>query len=131
MNDVRYLELLATHKLPLHLVAARGAVWQQDNASPHKSRHATDFLDLLGFAEVLEWPAHSPDFSPIEVVWRDMGAALGAGGPARLEDLSERLTELWFACSSASRLQRHLSRCVLNMQRSALAGFSNSYAMAT
>ncbi|GBN17918.1 hypothetical protein AVEN_222393-1 [Araneus ventricosus] len=43
-----------------------GAIFQQDNARPHTSRVAQDFLRHV---QTLPWPARSPDLSPIEHVW--------------------------------------------------------------
>ncbi|GFV98503.1 transposable element Tcb2 transposase [Trichonephila clavipes] len=40
--------------------------FQQDNARPHTTRVAQDFLRHF---QTLPWPAHSPDSSPVEHVW--------------------------------------------------------------
>ena len=41
---------------------------QQDNARPHVSKMTTAFLESR--IKTLKWPAHSPDLSPIENVWK-------------------------------------------------------------
>ncbi|GBM00744.1 hypothetical protein AVEN_150911-1 [Araneus ventricosus] len=43
-----------------------GAIFQQDNARPHTSRIAQDFLRHV---QTLPWPARSPYLSPTEHVW--------------------------------------------------------------
>ena len=43
-------------------------VFQQNNAPVHKSEVVRNFL-AQEQGEVLDWPAYSPDLSPIEIIW--------------------------------------------------------------
>ncbi|GFV64621.1 transposable element Tcb1 transposase [Trichonephila clavipes] len=66
-----------------------GAVFQQDNARPHVAKTVKSYLDSQQ-VQLLPWPAHSPDMSPIEHVWDIVGRRLARDlRPVSLTD------ELW------------------------------------
>ncbi|GFW08130.1 DDE_3 domain-containing protein [Trichonephila clavipes] len=66
LTGQRYVDdILRPHVGPF-LNGLPGAIFQQDNARPHTARVAQDFLRHF---QTLPWPAHSPDWSPVEHVW--------------------------------------------------------------
>ena len=56
----------------------RGSVFQQDNARPH-CRSAL-YLGKRG-VKVLDWPARSPDLSPVETIWSWLRREVAATAP--------------------------------------------------
>ena len=132
-------------------------VFQQDGARVHTSHaaieHLRAFFDVAGWSLVAPvvwpcslvctagmvdmfsqhdpWPAHSPDFNPIEMVWMAMCQALNRRQHAELnaarwkaaihEAWKEVVTpELWDSC---------LNRVKLNMQSAVAQNGDNKYKM--
>ncbi|GFU36496.1 transposable element Tcb1 transposase [Trichonephila clavipes] len=66
LTGQRYVDnILLPHGVPF-LNCLPGAIFQQDNVRPHTARVVQDFLRHF---QTLPWPAHSPEFFPVEHVW--------------------------------------------------------------
>ena len=69
IDSKKYIALLEDHILPyIENKFGKESMLQQDNARPHVSKMTTAFLESR--IKTLKWPAHSPDLSPIENVWK-------------------------------------------------------------
>ena len=97
LNAVRYRdEILSPVVLPFIRQRGFNDVFQQDNARCHVARICTDFLEE-NHIRVLPWPALSPDLSPIEHLWDQLGRRVRErdNPPETLQGLRLALTEEW------------------------------------
>lgn len=70
-------------------------VLQHDNARPHTARVTQDFLRQNN-VQVLDWPARSPDLSPIEHLWDCLGRKVRRRNDVNnLRDLERALHQEW------------------------------------
>ena len=68
---------------------------QQDNARPHVARHTRAVLGQLNIP-TLDWPARSPDLSPIEHLWDDLGRRIRERHDVtNVRELEDALHEEW------------------------------------
>ncbi|GFS74345.1 transposable element Tcb2 transposase [Trichonephila clavipes] len=80
-----------------------GAIFQQDNARPHTTRAAQDFLRHF---QTLPWPARFPDLSPVEHVWEQLKRQMPSCHS--VHDLELVVHDLWV------HLPRDNMRCLIN-----------------
>lgn len=97
MNSEGYQEILENFLIPFmdrwpHLEL----VFQQDNASVHVSTSTRQWFASKNLP-LLEWPAKSPDLSPIENVWSMLARAVYANGRQfnTIIDLKKAIIEEW------------------------------------
>ena len=69
-------------------------LFQQDNAWPHSAQVTTAWLRRHR-VRVLDWPACSPDLSPIENVWRIMKMGIRQRQPRTVEQLKSCIHQEW------------------------------------
>ncbi|XP_065640447.1 transposable element Tcb2 transposase [Hydra vulgaris] len=89
MNQHQYIDILQNTVFP----SASALFWQlnsfffqHDNAPCHKAKTVTDFLRRSQVA-VLDWPAQSPDFTPIENLWSVTAKNIEGKRPSNLNSL--------------------------------------------
>ncbi len=89
MNAERYIKVLEQHMLP-----SRWCVFQQDNAKPHTAAITTAWLRSRR-VQVLNWPAYSPDPSPIENTWCIIKLKMCQRRPQTLQQLETYIRQEW------------------------------------
>lgn len=90
-----YREQILSTVLPELKAATKGGrrVFQQDGAAAHAG--GLEWLQSKGVSVLsVPWPAHSPDMSPIEMLWSSMARAVSEMGPFSAADL-ERFVNQW------------------------------------
>ena len=110
----RYIdEVLEPVVVPFLHNNADVTLFQQDNARPHSARVTMDFLRQNN-VQVLPWPAFSPDLSPIEHLWDQLGRRVfdGRHHIHTRQQLFQALTREWEAI-----LQYRIQRLIRSMRR--------------
>lgn len=72
----------------------RSYTFQQDNAKPHTSRVTTAWF-RRNRIKPMQWPANSPDLSPIENIWRYLKRKINQRRPKNVKQLEQYLKEEW------------------------------------
>lgn len=97
MTARRYIDdVLRPELVPLLRRQRHVRVFQQDNAKAHTARITSAYLRQQG-VNLLDWPSRSPDLSPIEHVWDELGRRVRRRQrpPQTLDELRTALQEEW------------------------------------
>ncbi len=96
MNAEKYIKVLEQHMLPsrCRLFQGRPCVFQQDNAKPHTAAITTAWLRSRR-VRVLNWPACSPDLSPIEKFWCIIKRKIRQRRPQTFQQLEIYIRQEW------------------------------------
>ena len=94
-----YAGLIRTHVHPTMEAMFDGvdnALFQDDNAPPHRSRLAQEQFDVCNI-ERMDWPPYSPDLNPIENLWNLIKKQLKSreNRPRNVADLQAALEQIW------------------------------------
>ncbi len=94
MNAERYMKVLEQHMLPSRwrLFQGRPYVFQKDNAKPHTAAITTAWLRSRRVR--MNWPACSPDLSPIENIWHIIKWKIRQRRPQTLQQLETYLARM-------------------------------------
>ncbi|KAG3108305.1 hypothetical protein PI124_g12577 [Phytophthora idaei] len=112
-----YIRTVSEYMLPFaHLHYGLDYIYQQDNASIHRSHLTKDFFEEEDIT-MLNWPARSPDLNPIENVWSMMARYVYANGRQydNVASPTGAILETWEAIE-----QSYLNKLVASMQDAAL-----------
>ena len=110
----RYIsDVLEEHAIPFIEQHPNHRIFQHDNARPHSANITSDYLRDQGVS-VLPWPAFSPDLSPIEHLWDQLGRRVcERETPPRTRQ--ELINELRVECDRIQ--QRNIQTLIMSMRR--------------
>lgn len=120
MDTDNYLSTLnATLIEPMKIFYPDGYFFQQDNAPAHRAKKTKDWLRHNDI-NLIEWPANSPDLSPIENVWGVIKREISKQQPKNYEDLQEKIKSLWlkyapgFVGDMTCTMRKRIDACLAN-----------------
>ena len=88
-------------------------IYQQDNATIHKSRIVNDYFKEHNW-NVMKWPAQSPDINPIENLWTECDKHVKAKMPRTLDELEKAMIESWNMISARRCADLYVYMFILN-----------------
>lgn len=99
MDANQYVSILEDHMLPSleeSGIPEEEVIFQQDNDPKHTSKKAQKWMEVNNIS-LLDWPAQSPDISPIEHQWVHLKKELAKyeRAPKGVWELWERVKEVW------------------------------------
>ena len=113
LNSQRYFnEMMRPMVLPLLRQIGQGAMFQDDNARPHRGHIVNDFMQVKNIKR-MDWPANSPDLNPVESLWDELGGRTYRDNPPQtIPQLRHRLAQEWQNIPQAT-----IRRCVGSMRK--------------
>ena len=96
LNSQRYVdEVMRPIVLPNLRQIGQGAVFQDDNARPHRGHIVNDFVSVNNINR-MDWPANSPNLIPIENLWDELGRRTYHDNPPQtIPQLRHHLAQEW------------------------------------
>ena len=98
MNSAVYCELLECTIIErAEELCGEGFIFQQDNASVHRSQFTKSFLDSKNI-NLMNWPARSPDLNPIENLWGILARRVYSNGRQfnNVAELKDAMRSEWW-----------------------------------
>ena len=96
IDHKKYINILHKYLLP-SMSSSNRFLFMHDNASPHKPIAVEKMLLEFGVRLLDPYPAHSPDFNPIEHVWSWMTHYVNNEHPTDRRSLIDAIERAWNA----------------------------------
>ena len=100
MNADKYIDVLKDKlipSLPVWYSRREKFIYMHDGAPPHKAIKTKAFLEKEK-VPLLDWPGNSPDFNPIENVWKVLKDEVAKLRPKSKPELIKCIREIWQNC---------------------------------
>ena len=89
-----YLAILHRRIPNIRKMFPEGWCWQQDGSGVHRAHVVQEYLDKY-VPEKLDWPAYSPDLSPIENIWGWLKGQVAKDMPNSVDALKKSIRTHW------------------------------------
>ncbi|KAL0177432.1 hypothetical protein M9458_026326 [Cirrhinus mrigala] len=125
MDGTMYCQILGENLLP-SLKMGCGWLFQHDNDPKHTAKATKEWLKKKHI-KVLVWPSQSPDFNPIEYLWRELKVPVAKHQPRNLNELKRIRKEEWdkippeMCAKLVANYKKHLTYVIANK------GFATKY----
>lgn len=96
MDHKKYINILKQYLLP-SMPSSNHFLFMHDGAPPHKPIAVEKMLHDFGVRLLYPYPAHSPDFNPIEHVWSWMMQYINSERPTDRRSLIDGIERSWNA----------------------------------
>ena len=97
------------------LTTTSGWIFQQDNATCHTSRLVREWFNDEQIT-VMDWPAQSPDFNPIENLWDQIKTMVQEQNPTSVKELWTAINSAWEGFPSDQHISQ-VSSCHQGQRR--------------
>lgn len=124
MNGARYIDMLEEVLEPsivqFYNIDSEDYYFQQDNAPCHKARLVIRWFDE-NRVKLLDWPAQSPDLSPIENLWHILKERVRKHNNTSKEALKRTVLQEWASISPeiCSKLVATMPQRIANVIKAA------------
>ena len=93
LNGPRYIRMCLSKVR--EKLSSPGVLFLQDGARCHDNAGVRKYFARHGIQQVEDYPANSPDFNVIELLWSHLKAEIGRKCPMTLPELKKVATEVW------------------------------------
>jgi len=97
VDSRNYITHIANNVIPwLETLDELPFTFQQDNAPAHVSKLTIEFFNTHNIS-LMDWPAHSPDLNPVELIWAELSRMVYVPGRhfSNLRSLQEAIQKAW------------------------------------
>ncbi len=94
LDSEAYLRILRRKIPEIQRLYPDGWQWQQDGSGVHRAEIVKKFIDEK-MPKKMDWPAYSPDISPIENIWGWIKAQVAKDVPQNVDALKKSIRTHW------------------------------------
>jgi len=94
MDSDDYLGIIKKKRPQMTNLYPEGFIWQQDGSGVHRANKVKEY-NYKNMPQILDWPAYSPDLSPIENIWGWLKGEVSKDCPKTVYSLKRCIQKHW------------------------------------